>query len=439
MHSTRRLLRRVAASWKRFNVPPNAVVLCAVILPAPLSIGDLSPRAAGFAAHASLQQTQESDPSAAALARPRDAILRGRYAEGERALVELAARDPRGEAALELGLLQMMLGRRTEAESTLARVLEGLNGRPNAASLTRAGRAARALGQFQDANNYLRQAAAMAPEDPAINVAWGELFLEKYNRADAAQSFQTALHADATSVRAQVGLARAMADENPPAALALVTKTIEQDPTYLPAHVFAAELQLDEVRRAEARESLDRALAINPSSLEARALLAGMAYVEDRAEDFEAEIARALAINPRYGEIYRVAGDQAARNYRFEEAAELARRALALDPDNVRASADIGMHLLRTGDEPGARRALERAFERDPYDVVTYNLLGLLDTLDKFVTIKDGGFEMQFHADEAAVMKEYALPLAKEALADLSTPLSIPTAGIRPDRNVSPA
>jgi tetratricopeptide (TPR) repeat protein len=276
------------------------------------------------------------------------------------------------------------------------------------------------LGQFREANGYFRQAASLAPEDASVNIAWGELFLEKYNRQDAAQSFQTALKSDASSPRAHVGLARAMSDENPPAALALAQKAVEIDREYGPAHVLIAELLLDEGRRDDARAALDRAIGINGSSLEARSLLAGMAYVEDRTSDFEAEVTRVLEINPRFGEVYRVAGDQAARNYRFQEAADLARRALELDPDNIRASADIGMHLLRTGDEPGARLSLDHAFERDPYDVVTYNLLGLLDTLDKFVIVRDGIFEMKFHADEAAVMREYALPLAKQAMAELS-------------------
>ncbi len=43
---------------------------------------------------------------------------------------------------------------------------------------------------------------------------------------------------------------------------------------------------------------------------------------------------------------------------------------------------------MRTGDERNARRALEIAFRADPFDVVTYNLLGLLDTLDTFQTIQ---------------------------------------------------
>jgi cellulose synthase operon protein C len=78
------------------------------------------------------------------------------------------------------------------------------------------------------------------------------------------------------------------------------------------------------------------------------------------------------------------------------------------------------MHLLRTGDEAGARRALEAAFKADPFDVVTYNLLSLLDTLDKFETTSDGPIVVRLDKEEAPVMREYAIPLAKQALDILS-------------------
>ena len=119
--------------------------------------------------------------------------------------------------------------------------------------------------------------------------------------------------------------------------------------------------------------------------------------------------------------MYRIAGDLAARNYRFQEAVALTRRAVALDPTNSKAHGDLGMHLMRTGDEAEARRALDKASASTPYDAVTYNLLSLLDTLDKFVVEKSGDLIFKFHPDEAPIMREYAMPLAHEALKTLSS------------------
>jgi hypothetical protein len=116
-----------------------------------------------------------------------------------------------------------------------------------------------------------------------------------------------------------------------------------------------------------------------------------------------------------------MAGDHLARNYRFDEAVAMTRRAVTLDPANAQAQADLGLHLMRTGDEPAARVSLEAAYEGDPFrsSVLTTNLLTLLDELDKFETITDGKIVMKFHPGEVGVMREYALPLAKQALETL--------------------
>jgi tetratricopeptide (TPR) repeat protein len=159
---------------------------------------------------------------------------------------------------------------------------------------------------------------------------------------------------------------------------------------------------------------------VNPNSVEAHSLEAAIDFLEGKTTAFEAQVQQVLKVNPVYGEVYRVAGDHLARNYRFDEAVDMVRKGLALDDANARAHADLGKHLLRTGDEPGARRALERAFKDDPFDQQTFNSLTLLDTLDKFETITDGDLIFRFDPSEAAVMREHAIPLAKEAMATLS-------------------
>ena len=40
----------------------------------------------------------------------------------------------------------------------------------------------------------------------------------------------------------------------------------------------------------------------------------------------------------------------------------------------------------------------------------------MMDTLDKFVTVRDGDLVMRMHKDEAPVLQEYAMPLAHQAL-----------------------
>ncbi len=360
-----------------------------------------------------------SDPAAAAV-HGRTLVLRGLHDEARARLAPVAEQAPASAAGLELGRLLQRIGRSAEAGPYLEAVLaRGLRSR-QPVDKYRGGLAARALGRYRQANGLLRSAAIGAPEDPAIHTAWAELFLEKYNRADAVQSFTAALQLDDEWAPAHLGMARALVNENPPVARRSVERALEIDPDNVAAHLFLAEQELGDRNTAAARASIDRALAVNEASLETRALVAAMAYLEDRTADFEAEVGRALAINPAYGDVYRIAGSHAARAYRFDEAAALVRRALEIDPDNTRALAELGMHLLRTGDEAGAREVLEKSFAADPFDVITYNLLEMMDTLDEFETFERGDLIVRLHPTEAPILKEYVLSLAQEALDTLA-------------------
>jgi Flp pilus assembly protein TadD len=158
----------------------------------------------------------------------------------------------------------------------------------------------------------------------------------------------------------------------------------------------------------------------NSKNLEALSMRAAMAYVEGRDDEYQATVAEALKINPTYGEIHRIVGSTLAHYYRFDEAVVQTRKAIALDPQNVRAVADLGEQLMRTGDETNARRNLETAFRVDKWDVQTYNLLELLDNLAPFDTIPEGDMVIRLAPAESPVMKNYVPALAREALASLS-------------------
>jgi cellulose synthase operon protein C len=364
-----------------------------------------------------------TDPASIAL-RARAQIAQGHYQEAQTLLTPAASAQPDSDAALELGLLELYLGKRADGIRRL-RVLTGRLSPRSARDFFRLAQAASALAAFQDAqafkdaNSYFRDANKLAPNDPDINAAWGELFLDKHNPADAMKSFQEALRVDDSHVGALIGAAEVNTGMNPPAARAALERALKINANSVPALLLQAELALDDRERDRARESIKKALAVNPNSLEARSLDAAIARLEDKTAEFDRLAQDVLKINPGYGEVYRVAGDHLARNYRFDEAVTLVRRALTLDADNTRAYSDLGTHLLRTGDEPGARVALERAFKGDAFDQTTFNQLDLLDTIDKFVTITDGDIIMRLDPAEVGVMREYAMPLAKEALGTL--------------------
>ena len=424
-------------SFIRFFTLRRALAVCAPLLVVGTLLAqnrqagtpvDAALRALNQGEFAQVEQILAGRTDAASIAlRGRALVEQGQYAEAEKLLAGPAKAEPGSEAALELGLLQLTLGRRTEGMRTLDRVLDG---QPrSAADYLRMARAAYAMGTttgdndlIREANDqHLRQANRLAPDDAHINAFWGELLADKYELPEALKSFQIALKADENNVAARMGIARLMLEQNPAEAKGAIEQVLKINPRYVPAHLLAAEIALDERRRDDARESIAEALKVNPSSLKALSLRGAVAFLEGRDADFERQAQEVLKINPTYGEVYRTAGDHAARNYLFDEAVALTKRAQAIDPMNARISADLGLHLMRTGDEAAARSSLEASFKGDAFksNTLTLNLLTLLDELDKFETITDGKIVFRFHPDEVAVMREYAMPLAKEALATL--------------------
>jgi tetratricopeptide (TPR) repeat protein len=369
----------------------------------------------------SLAGRDQFDPTLVAL-HARALIERGKYKEAEDILRPAAQRQPESDAALELGLLLKMLSR-SDATGFLTKVADSADTATRAADLARAARALRALGRFNESNAAYRDAATAAPRDPAIQTAWGEMFVEgrcQTCNVDAQKSFEAALKEDPKFVPAFVGMAEAISDENPPEAVGVARKALEINPSSVPAHLFIATETADAGHRDEARKSIQQALDVNPQSLDAHALLAALDYVEDNQPEFEQNIQKVLSLSPNYGEAYRLTGELAAHNYRFDEAVVLVRKGLAIDPRNPRALSDLGTHLLRTGDEQGARTALEQSFKEHPYDVVSYNLLQMMDTLDKFVTVRDGDFIIRMDKSDAPVMQDSVVALAKQAMSAMT-------------------
>jgi len=168
--------------WTAVNVPSHGQQSA----PLPFPAGAWRAIAHGKPAEAeALARARPADDPAALAVIAHLAIEKGQYSEAIAGLRPAARRAPLSDAALSLALLQRRLGDTATALQALTVLFRQSEGDP--ASLFRAGRAAAALGRAREANSLFRAAAAAGP-DPAIDTAWGTLFLEKYNRAEAVKS-----------------------------------------------------------------------------------------------------------------------------------------------------------------------------------------------------------------------------------------------------------
>src|SRR5262249_39464620 len=212
---------------------------------------------------AAVEKLDTRDPAVTAL-KARAAIARGRYDAADALLRPVVARAPQSDAALELGLLMQMLGRR-DAKAILEKVATLADTSNDSTEVARAARALRPLSRFEEANAAFREAASGLPGDPAVQTGWGELFLEKYNTPDALRSFQMAMQVDARWTPALLGAAKALSEDNPPQAVSLAKRALEVNPSYVDAMVFLAGEAADAGQHDEAKQTLEKAIAVNPS------------------------------------------------------------------------------------------------------------------------------------------------------------------------------
>jgi tetratricopeptide (TPR) repeat protein len=161
-----------------------------------------------------IEKLDVRDPNVIAL-KARGLIARGKYADAETLLQPVAQRAPSSEAALELGLLQKLLGR-PAATQTLERVASLASSAQNAVEMARAARALRELDRVADAKAAYLEATRAAPNNAAIESSFGDFFLEKFNYAEAMKSYERVLGLDPRYVPALLGAARALEDDDPP-------------------------------------------------------------------------------------------------------------------------------------------------------------------------------------------------------------------------------
>ena len=344
-------------------------------------------------------------------------LYEGKDAQARTRLTPIVEAGDMGDALLELALLDMRTGKRDEGRARLGKLMQqSYDMTPE--STFRMARAAQALGDYRLANTIFQRIGQLPLQQADFEASWGDMFFERHQLADALRSYRAALEADPAWIAGHLGLARTipgLADVNPAEAAAAL-KTAQ---TLAPAHptvlLLTAQNHLAEEDKTAAAQVLDRLAAARPGSREEFALRAALAYADGRTPDVETWIAKALTVDPMYAQGYRILGEQAARLYRFDDAVVFAKRAVDLDPEDPASDADYGTYLMRTGDEKGARVALERAFKADPFNSDTYNMLASLDVVDTFETVEAGPFVFKFAKDEAAILKAYAVPLAEKA------------------------
>lgn len=280
------------------------------------------------------------------------------------------------------------------------------------------------MGQFDGANEAFRVAVAQPNSKALWRVEWGMLLHERFNHAEAVDLFNEALKLEPGSARAYLGLALVSADGFNSKAGEYAAKAVMLDPKMVEAHELVANLALENAKPTEALAEADAALDISSEALEAMAIHAAVAVLADRQAEADVWLGKIRAVNPAYGEGYALVGYHLVLNRRYDDGVAYYRRAIEADPKLWSARSQLGINLMRLGQEKEPLKQLEMAYENGYKDAATVNSLRLLDSYKNFVTTTstftssrgDTNTILRLRKNEAALLRPYFEPELHKAI-----------------------
>jgi cellulose synthase operon protein C len=270
------------------------------------------------------------------------------------------------------------------------------------------------LADYDTANDEFRAAVAAAGGSALYRTRWGELLHERFNNADAVGLFNEALERDPKDAQAMLGLARVSADGFDNQAVSWAQKALAADPKLAAAHELLADLAMQDNRPELAAKEADAALMLDAQALDAMAIHAVIELLADRPAD--EWWARIHGINPIYGPGYALAAEHLILNRRYQDGVTLYRKALELSPKLWSARSELGINLMRLGQDEEAREQLTQCYQNGYRNDATVNSLRLLDTLKDFATFKDATTILKLSRKESAVLYPYFHEVLTQAI-----------------------
>jgi tetratricopeptide (TPR) repeat protein len=264
------------------------------------------------------------------------------------------------------------------------------------------------LQQYDPANEAFRLAVGQSSDSKTNahhRVRWGLLLHERFNNKDADDLFNEALKLDPSSAEAYLGLAQVSADGFDGQAVEYASKALALDPKLVEAHELLAKLALENSHTPEAVAEADKALALSSDALEAMAIHAAVEVLADRPPDMW--FTRMHAVNSTYGDGYALVGSLLVLNRRYEDGVAYYRKAIDADPKLWAARSQLGINLMRLGQEQEPLQQLEMSYNNGQRDPATVNSLRLLDSYKNFVTFHDATTNLKLRKTEAELLRPY--------------------------------
>tara|TARA_Y100001968_G_scaffold213364_1_gene196366 strand:+ start:598 stop:3096 length:2499 start_codon:yes stop_codon:yes gene_type:complete len=253
------------------------------------------------------------------------------------------------------------------------------------------------------------------PEFTGIAYAIGELALSKSDYELAGRTFQKALKQKPKDAELNFGIARAFAPSDAEMTAQHLQQTLTINPNHTGAMLILADKLIDRENYTEAEEQLKKVLKINPHHPEAWAYRSLIAHLKSDKETERNARNRALKYWKSNPKVDHLIGKKLSQKYRFAEGSSHQKQALTFNSKYIPAKIQLAQDLLRLGLESEGWAMAEAAHETDGYDVTTYNLVTLKDTLGKYTTLTNSNFILRMEPHEAEVYGQRAMRLLNKA------------------------
>jgi tetratricopeptide (TPR) repeat protein len=346
----------------------------------------------------------------------------GKLSEAVAALESIKSDPSARRARLLLGQLYIQLGRRSDARDPLMTIITDYNQNAikptDSEGLTMVGRAAHLLRSAKDANSAYKEARKAGKRVETL-LDWADLFLDKYDPGHAEEVVKEALEIAPHNAAAHVAMAHVKLDQafDFDAAEKEVKHALAIDPKNQGAYYIAAGLALRTTDFARADEMVDKGLAVSPNDLELLSMKAAVRFLSDDRAGFDKIKQTVFAKNPEYTRFYQIVGEFADWEHRYDEIVAMQREAVKIDPSDGKAWADLGINLIRAGNDTEGLTALQHAWDKDHFNVRVYNTLNLYekDIATSYETVEGTPFRIRYPKDEKAILSRYVPAMLNEA------------------------
>jgi cellulose synthase operon protein C len=249
----------------------------------------------------------------------------------------------------------------------------------------------------------------------------GRLLFEKYNKVEATKAFDNALAINASAAEALVGKGQiALEKFEIKEAEMLAERALKLNPRLPEALRFRADVHLASGNVEKAMSELEAARKVNPRDEATLGRIAACLLLSRKNDEFTKLAESVAKFDPKPGVFYFQVAQRLEDRRWFKDAETYYKKAAELRPMQPWAENGLGLLYMRLGREKEARTVLDKAFEKDRFNIKVSNTLKVLKHLDKYKTLNTAHFELRYDPENDTALAKYMGEYLEGVYSDLS-------------------